>query len=59
MKRKDYQKPTMKVEELQDCCDILRGSPQGGQGSLRNYNWHGENEGTGVQNYLWNNETEE
>ena len=23
MKRKDYEKPTMIVEELQDCCDIL------------------------------------
>ena len=26
MKTKVYQKPTMKVEELQDCCDILAGS---------------------------------
>ena len=26
MKRKDYEKPTMIVEELQDCCDILAGS---------------------------------
>ena len=39
MKQKDYQKPTMKVVKMRHRSQILAGSPQGGQGSLRNYNW--------------------
>ena len=48
--------------EIVDCeqeCDILAGSVLQGQVGLKGYDWHDENEGTGVQNYLWNNETEE
>ncbi len=34
MKRKDYQKPTMKVVELQHKCQILAGSGEMGSATL-------------------------
>ena len=59
MKRKDYRKPTTKVVKLQQQARLMAGSVLQGQVGLKGYDWHDENEGTGVQNYLWNNETEE
>ena len=44
MKRKDYQKPTMKVVKLQHQCHILAGS---------------QVESVGMQNYDWQSEVEE
>ena len=58
MIRKDYERPTMKVVKLQHT-QMLMTSRQESQATLQDYDWYGENEGTGVQNYLWNNETEE
>ena len=43
MKRKNYERPTMKVVKLQHRSNILTGSPANAS----------------VQNYDWNNETEE
>ena len=59
MKRKDYRKPTTKVVKLQQQARLMAGSVLQGQVGLKDYDWYDENEGTGVQNYLWNNETEE
>ena len=39
MKRKDYQKPTMKVVKLQHQCHILADSQVESVG-MQNYNWH-------------------
>lgn len=39
MKKKDYQKPTMKVVKLQHQCHILAGSQVESVG-MQNYNWH-------------------
>ena len=58
MIRKDYERPTMKVDKLQHT-QMLMTSRQESQATLQDYHWYDENEGTGVQNYLWNNETEE
>ena len=58
MIRKDYERPTMKVVKLQHT-QMLMTSRQESQATLQDYDWYDENEGTGVQNYLWNNETEE
>jgi hypothetical protein len=44
MKRKDYQKPTMKVVQLKHRSQILAGS---------------QVESVGVQNYTWQEEDEE
>ena len=44
MKRKDYQKPTTKVVQLQHRAQLLQASPV---------------ENVGVQKYNWNSETEE
>lgn len=38
MKRKDYEKPSMKVYELRQHPQLLAGS--GGSGSLNDYNWN-------------------
>lgn len=38
MKRKDYEKPTMKVVKLQHQCHILAGS--NGQAGVQDYNWN-------------------
>ena len=43
MKRKDYQKPTMKVVKLQHQCHILAGSQVESVG-VQNYNWQTEEE---------------
>ena len=43
MKRKDYQKPTMKVVKLQHQCHILAGSQVESVG-VQNYNWQDEEE---------------
>ena len=59
MIRKDYERPTMEIVDCEQECDILAGSVLQGQVGLKDYDWYDENEGTGVQNYLWNNETEE
>ena len=39
MKKKDYQKPTMKVVKLQHQCHILASSQVESVG-MQNYNWH-------------------
>jgi hypothetical protein len=41
MKKKDYQKPTMKVVKLQHQCHILAGSQVESVG-MQNYTWHDE-----------------
>ena len=40
MKRKDYERPTMKVVQLQHHCHILAGS--NGQAGVQDYNWNNE-----------------
>jgi len=40
MKKSDYQKPAMKVVELQHRTHLLVASEKRGQASLRNYNWN-------------------
>lgn len=55
-KKKLYEKPAMEVLELKRQSQLLVGSSQS---SLRDYGWYEEFEGTGVQNYNWNSETEE
>ena len=42
MKRKDYEKPTMKVVELNHRTMLLAGS--NGGGNLLDYNWNNPNE---------------
>ena len=43
MERKDYQKPTMKIVELQHQCRMLEGSeqeePQGRKQQYQSWNW--------------------
>lgn len=39
MKRKDYEKPTMKVVKLQQQTHLLAGSASG-QAGVQNYNWN-------------------
>jgi hypothetical protein len=39
MKRKDYQKPTMQVVQLQHQCHILSGSAQGQQVDVQSYEY--------------------
>ena len=55
-KKREYEKPSMQVFELKQQPQLLAGS---GQSSLGDYGWYEEFEGTGVQNYNWNSETEE
>ena len=43
MKRKDYQKPTMKVVKLQHQCHILTGSQVESVG-MQNYDWQSDDE---------------
>ena len=50
MKRKDYQKPTMKVVKLQHQCHILSGSAQGQEVGVQSYDWN--DEGTATANWL-------
>lgn len=40
MKKNDYQRPTMKVVQLQHQCHILAGSAKDGQAGVQNYTWH-------------------
>jgi hypothetical protein len=42
MKRKKYERPTMKVVKLQHRSQILTGSK--GQAGVQDYNWHSETE---------------
>ena len=59
MKKKDYDKPTMKVVLLQHWTQLLSGSVYQGKAGVESYDWLDENEGTGMKNYHWNNEEEE
>jgi hypothetical protein len=40
MKRKDYERPTMKVFQLQHKCQILAGSVQSRQAAVEDYGWN-------------------
>ena len=40
MKKSDYQRPAMKVVELQHRTHLLEASENRGKASLRNYNWN-------------------
>ena len=40
MKRKDYEKPTTQVIELQHQTHMLQSSPQDSQAGVQNYNWN-------------------
>ena len=42
MKRKDYEKPSMKVYELKQQPHLLAGS--NGQAGVQDYTWHSEDE---------------
>ena len=44
MKKNDYQRPTMKVVQLQHQCHILAGSAKDGQAGVQNYGWNDEDE---------------
>ena len=44
MKRKDYERPTMKVVQLKHKCQILAGSVQSRQATLQDYGWETETE---------------
>lgn len=59
MKKKDYDKPTMKVVLLQHQAPLLTGSVYQGKAGVESYDWLDEKEGTGINSYLWHNEEEE
>ena len=59
MKKKDYDKPTMKVVGVLQQEHLLTGSVYQGNAGVESYDWLDENEGTGINSYLWHNEEEE
>lgn len=40
MKKKDYEKPTTQVVELQQQAHMLQASPLAGQNRVQDYNWN-------------------
>ncbi len=63
MKRKDYQKPTMKVVKLQHQCQILAGSGEGamrsGYGTAVEETWDDSSSSRRREGYNWDDEENE
>ncbi len=62
MKRKDYQKPTMKVVKLEHYCDILAGSMEAnrsGYGTAVEETWDDSSSSRRREGYNWDDEENE